>query len=256
VSTALRPAGAAPDRDAGQTLQAQREAWEARPLVRALYHDWYRGIAGQLASVRGPTVELGCGIGSFKEFMPEVVATDVIDSPWSDEVIDAQELPYADGSVANLVMVDVIHHLAQPLRTLEEAGRVLVPGGRVVALEPFCSPLSRPLYRRFHQERLNESVDPWSDRSQTGRDPWDANIALPTLLFWRDRGRLRQRLPELGLVARERLAWLAYPLSGGFFGRPLAPRRLGGLLRRVDAALPLERVAAFRCLVTLEKRAA
>jgi SAM-dependent methyltransferase len=253
VSTALRPAGAVPERGRGQTLRAQRAAWEARPLVRELYHDWYGRIARQLAPI-GPTVELGSGIGSFKEFLPGVVATDVVPSPWSDEVVDARALPYADGSVGNLVLIDVIHHVEQPFRCLEEAQRVLAPGGRLVALEPFCSPLSRPLYRRFHRERLDESVDPLSEAPQSGQDPWDANIALPTLLFWRHLHRLRRRLPQLEVVARDRLAWLVYPLSGGFSGRQLVPLSLGRWLLGVERAVPIERLAAFRCLVVLEKR--
>lgn len=247
MSTAVRP-------PAGDlTLQEQRAAWESRPLVRALYHDWYRRMAGQLSSAPGPTIELGCGIGSFKEFMPEVVATDVLESRWADRVVDARQLPYADESVANLVMVDVIHHVEEPAALLEEAQRVLVPGGRLVALEPYCSPVSRPLYRRFHHEPVDETVDPFAG-AQSGSDPWDANGALPTLLFWRHLPRLQERFPKLHVASRERLAWLVYPLSGGFSGRRLVPPSLGRLLQRVEAALPLARLAGFRCLVALEKR--
>jgi hypothetical protein len=130
---------------------------------------------------------------------------------------------------------------------------VLAPGGRLVALEPFCSPLSKVAYARLHEEHLDASVDPFAG-AQSGGDPWDANIALPTLLFWRDLDRLRQELPGLELVGRERLAWLVYPLSGGFSGRPLLTPRIGAALRRVEAVLPFERLAAFRCLVTLERR--
>ena len=253
MSTAARTPGAASRDGSGQALQVLRDAWEERPLVRALYHDWYRLIAARLARGGGPTVELGCGIGTFKEFMPEVVATDVEPSPWADEVVDAQRLPYADGSVRNLVLVDVIHHLEDPVACLAEAQRVLAPGGRLVALEPFCSPLAKVAYTRFHEEHLDASVDPFAG-AQSGDDPWDANIALPTLLFWRDLDRLRRELPQLAVVSRERLAWLVYPLSGGFSGRPLLTPRIGSALLRVERAFPLERLAAFRCLVTLERR--
>ena len=237
-----------------RVLELQRAAWERRPLVRELYRGWYRRMGAELSAVEGPTIELGCGIGSLKEVVPEVVATDVLPTRWAEQVVDATELPYVDGSVANLVLVDVLHHLPAPLRCLEEARRVLRPGGRMVLLEPFCSPLSRPLWKRLHHEPVTDDVDPFSDASQSGEDPWDANTALPTLIFWRDLERFQRRFPELEVVARRRLAWLVYPLSGGFSGRQLAPYRLRRLLRRLEDALPLEGLAAFRCLVTLERR--
>jgi SAM-dependent methyltransferase len=236
------------------TLVTQREAWERRPLVRDLYTSWYARIVAELSAQDGSTIELGCGIGSFKEFFPGAVATDVCETPWSEEVIDAQSLPWPDAVIANLVMVDVLHHLPDPMRFLREAARVLVPRGRLVMVEPFCSPVSRALYDAFHHEPVDMRADPFSGHMASSEDPWDANSALPTLIFWRGLERFREHHPELLVVTRERLAWLLYPLSGGFSRPRLAPYRLGRVLHGLEEALPLERLAAFRCLVTLEKR--
>ena len=71
-----------------------------------------------------------------------VVTTDVEPTPWADHVVDAERLPYGDGSLANLVLIDVFHHLADPAGFLDEASRTLAPGGRVVILDPYCSPVS------------------------------------------------------------------------------------------------------------------
>ena len=51
---------------------------------------------------------------------------------WLDAVADAQALPFADNSFANIVMVDVLHHIEQPARCLSEAERVLKPGRHVM----------------------------------------------------------------------------------------------------------------------------
>jgi SAM-dependent methyltransferase len=235
------------------TLAGQRAAWDQRPFLRALYREWFEAIVARLSSAPGPTVELGCGIGAFKEFAPTTVGTDVFPSPWTDEVVDATRLPYADGSVANLVMVDVLHHLRNPSACLAEAERVLRRGGRFVCLEPYCSPASTLAYKAFHHEDTDLSVDPFGDL-QSSEDPFDSNQALPTLMFWRQRERLASAHPRLAIVERRRLAVLAYPLSGGFTKRPLVPRVLQPSSMRADRLLaPLARLAAFRCLVTLER---
>ena len=151
-----------------EQLRSQRTAWERRPLLRALYAEWYNRVAAQLAQVEGPTVELGCGIGTFKEFLPQTVATDVVPTPWADAVVDAQQLPHADSSVANLVLIDVLHHLPKPGRFLAEAERVLRPRGRVVLVDPYCSPISTPLYKVFHFEPTDLGADPFRDAAQSG----------------------------------------------------------------------------------------
>ncbi|MGH2953096.1 MAG: class I SAM-dependent methyltransferase [Solirubrobacterales bacterium] len=238
-----------------EPLRRQREAWEARPAVRALYADWYAMIVARMAEPPGDSIELGCGIGTFKELCPQVVATDVAPTPWADRVADAERLPVADASVANLVMTDVLHHLPSPALLFDEAERVLRLGGRLVAVEPYCSLLSGFAYRRFHREGADPGVDPFAEAPQSSADPLDANNALPTLIFWRHLQRFRERWPALVPVERRRFAYLAYPLSGGFEGRRLAPDLVVGALRRIEPALaPLAPLAAFRCLVVLERR--
>jgi SAM-dependent methyltransferase len=239
-----------------ETLQAHRQAWEQRPLLRSLYNGWYARIEAELAAGPERTVEIGAGIGSFKDYRPATVATDVVASDWTDEVADAEELPYEDGSIANLVLVDVLHHVPRPARFFEEAARVLRDGGRIVMLEPYCSPVSTFFYKRFHHEQTDLSVDPLGDPALSSDAPWDSNQALATLVFWRDLERFRALRPELAVRRRERLAFIAYPLSGGFTKRPLLPYALArpvALLERTLAfAAPL---LAFRCLVTVERLA-
>jgi SAM-dependent methyltransferase len=244
--------------DAGETLEIlreQRRAWERRPLVRRLYNGWFAEIESRLAAVPGPTIELGAGCGALKDYMPTVVATDVVETPWVDRVVDAQRLPFDDQSVANLVMVDVLHHVARPAPALQEAQRVLAPGGRVIMLEPYCSPVSLLVYRFLHHETADTHADPERPFPQSGPNPMDANIALPTLLFWRRDEVLRAWTPGLRLVERQRLAWLVYPLSGGFSKPPVLPdavARPALAIERVLAPL-LAPLAAFRCLIVLER---
>jgi SAM-dependent methyltransferase len=242
--------------DLASALEEQERAWNERPLLRELYGEWYGWVAERLAQVPGRTLELGAGIGQLRSVLGErVVLTDVEKTRWVDEQVDALHLPDRDGSVANIVMVDVFHHLAAPARFLDEAVRALAPGGRVAMVEPYCSPLSTVLYRRFHHERTDLRADPFAADAASAAAPMESNQALPTLVFYRGRYELARRWPSLALVDERRFAFLLYPLSGGFSRRPLVPQRLAGPLRAVERGLqPLAPLLAFRCLVVLERR--
>lgn len=239
--------------DTQAILDHQYSAWKARPLLRRLYQGWFDEMVASLSDVSGPTVEIGCGIGTFKEWHPAAVATDVVLTRWTDQVLDAEKLPFRNGSVANVVMVDVLHHISRPTVFLAEASRVLRPGGRLIALEPYCSPVSRALYSAFHHENTDMNVDPLAHEGLMTSNPFDSNQAIPTLLFWRELGRFRSRFPGLIVVRRERLGVFAYPLSGGFSRRPLVPSALSGAAVAAERFLrPLARMLAFRCLIVLE----
>jgi len=235
-------------------LRAQETAWAERPLVRRLYREWHEMIRQRLSAASGQTVELGSGFGSLRETIPSVVLTDVEATPWSDEAVDAENMPYGDESVANLVLVDVFHHLARPRRFFEEAARVLAPGGRIVILDPYCSPVSTVAYRLFHRERTDLSAPALEDDINVGASPLDSNQARATLVFFRYLDQFERSWPELAVIERRTLALLAYPLSGGFGGRRLAPSSAYGPLSAVERLLrPLAPLLAFRCLVVLEQ---
>jgi SAM-dependent methyltransferase len=236
-----------------ETLRDHERAWNERPLLRRIYRDWFALLASRLARVPGATLELGSGIGQLREFVPGLVTSDVEETPWADQVVDAARLPYGDAELANTLMLDVYHHLPQPAGFLDEARRTLAPGGRVVMLEPHVSPLSGLAYR-FHHERLELDGDGFAGSDSP--DPMDANLAQTTLAFFKQRDEYARRWPELPIVETQLLSFLVYPLSGGFTRRPLLPAALYRPLNAVERALTpaLGRVAAFRSLVVLERR--
>ena len=90
----------------------------------------------------GRLIEIGGGSGNFGEFYPPAICTDLLPTRHVQLALDAQRLPFANDSIDNLIMQDVLHHLPYPLRFLAEAQRVLRPGGRLVMTERYG--LSRP----------------------------------------------------------------------------------------------------------------
>jgi SAM-dependent methyltransferase len=233
-------------------FEEHRRAWEENAALRALYERWYGLVRAQLPA-EGPWVELGSGPGFARAFIPEMELTDVVQAPWHDRQIDAGALPFAEGGVGALVLFDVLHHLPAPARFLAEAQRVLRTGGRLVLCEPYVSPLSYPIYRFLHEERLEMKVDPLAEGA--AGDPFDANQAIPTLLFERHPDELARRFPSLRLRSLRRLAGPAYPASGGFSRRPLLPAPLWRGLLALEDRLPdaAFRLIGFRLLAVLER---
>ena len=172
------------------------DVWKRKPVLRVIYGDFYDRLAA--ACLPGLTIEIGGGIGNLKERLGEVVATDIQFAPWLDCVADAQRLPFAASCAANIVMVDVLHHVEFPVAFFHEVERVLRPGGRLLMVEPAITWGSTLFYRLLHQEPVRTSADVLIDgRPTAGRDPYDSNQAIPTLLATRDRERFHRLFPGL-----------------------------------------------------------
>ncbi len=235
------------------TPEEFRELWDAKPVLRAVYRDYYDRIARWRRP--GVTLEIGAGSGNLRDEMQGVISSDIVGSRWLDVVADAQRLPVADGTIATLVGVDVLHHIEYPRHFLAEARRALQPGGRVVLVEPAITPVSWAVFKVGHPEPVDLRVDPLVDgQPDPGKHPFDSNQALPTLLA----GRYRHRLEgELGLVVAhtERLSLFAYPLSGGFRPWSLLPARSVDAVLRAERRLEpvLGRFMGFRLLLVIER---
>lgn len=235
-------------------LVAHRGAWQRKPALRAIYADYYRHIRKHVRA--GPTLEIGGGSGHLRQHLEPVVLTDVLPAPWLDAVADAQALPFADRSFDNIVMLDVLHHVQSPPRFFAEAARVLRPGGRLLLIEPAITPLAGWFYDRVHPEPVDFSQDPLSDAEpDPARDPFEANQAIPTRLFCRERARFEKAFPALSILAIRYLSLFAYPLTGGFRSWSLIPAALVRPVLVLESFLMplLGSLMAFRLFVVIER---
>lgn len=237
-----------------EILRQHQAVWQKKPILRLLYTEWYQEIAGWLQP--GQTLEVGGGTGNLKEFAPSVVCTDIVKLPWLNVVADAQQLPFASGSLSNIVLFDTLHHLENVRYFFDEALRVLQPGGRVVIMDPYISAFSWPIYHFLHPEPVDFDQDPlFLIPVQPGRKPFDANQAISTILFERSSRRFHEFYPSFKKIQHHRMAFFAYPLSGGFEGPSLLPLCLVRPLLSLERMLRfLNPLLAFRILVVLEKR--
>ena len=239
-----------------ERLELHRRVWNEKRIIREAYVDWYKKVLKDRSAVGGATIEVGGGGGNLKHEMPDVVSTDIEFCPWLDVCCDAHALPFKGESVSNLVLVDVLHHLADPVGFLRDASSVLRRGGRILMVEPFPSPFSSVVYKLLHPEPFDMNADYFGKDPGSKKEPWDANQAIPYLLFFKHRKTLHAALDnDYRIIRRERISWALYPASGGFEHRALVPDFFIPLLRLFEYALsPLRMLIAFRCYIVLEKR--
>jgi hypothetical protein len=88
------------------------------------------------------------------------------------------------------------------------------------------------------------------------RKPFDANQAVATILFGRTFNEFAARYPALRRIFQRRLAFFAYPLSGGGEHRSSLPDVLVRPVLRLERLLaPVATLLAFRVAVVIERTA-
>lgn len=214
------------DFDSSHAALLQRRIYHTKPAVRHLYREYYRPCveSGRRAPPGAVMVEIGSGTTPLREYLPGVIATDLLPLPWLDLVCSAYRLPFADHALDRLFLVFVIHHLGRMELLLDEAYRFLKPGGEMVIVDPAMTWFSRFYYRYFHIDRLDLTADAWAFQGE-GRLS-DSNVALAWIVFFRDRARFAQRYPDLSIEGVEYNTCLSFLLSGGLRLRPLLPTPL------------------------------
>ena len=143
----LRPRGVNEPPAAASSFDYEAKRWGAAPLRP---RPWFmnglklRYLLDDLAPVTGRVLDVGCGAGqvakAVKRERPdlEVLACDASKSAIaaasaSSEDVDfrlatAERLPFADGELDFVWIIDVLEHVDEPEQVLREVARVLKPG--------------------------------------------------------------------------------------------------------------------------------
>ncbi|HEV7493851.1 class I SAM-dependent methyltransferase [Baekduia sp.] len=85
----------------------------------------------------GAVLDIGCGSAKF----PGAIGLDISGDTDADVVHDLDVFPYPieDASFDQILMQDVIEHVAQPIRVFEELHRIARPGARIQLRTPHFS---------------------------------------------------------------------------------------------------------------------
>ena len=205
--------------------EIQRVLLTTKPSLRRVYEQVYAKMLGAAdAYVPGASVniELGSGGGFLPEVAPSVLASDIRPIAGLDLVFDAQQAPFRDASVDVVFAMHVIHHIPRIRLFFAELERVLRPGGALVAVEPFWSPMAKVMYKHMHPEPFDEHAEHWEFES-TG--PMMSNQAMSYLLLDRDRAMFEREFPGLEVIELGAFGGPSYLLTGGIWKQKLLPDR-------------------------------
>ena len=223
------------DLDDPKTTALRRRIIESKPFLRRIYLDWYHLLAGDVPTGAGRVLELGSGAGFFRDVVPETICSEVFACPGMDLVLDGQRMPLADESLRAIVMTDVFHHLPRAREFFGEATRVVRAGGVIAMIEPWVTPWSRFVYRRFHHEPFEPAAASWTLSSAGPLS--GANGALPWILFERDRARFEREFPQWRVERVTPMMPVVYLFSGGVSLRSFLPGWIFRPIRGVEQAL-------------------
>jgi SAM-dependent methyltransferase len=206
---------------------------------RQLYRDQFKGFPdlGALS-----VLEVGSGTSPLKQFLSNVITSDVLDLDYLDLVFDCHEIEKLDAirnnSLDVITLTNVLHHLKDSIAFLNRAASKLKSGGKVIATEPFFSVLSTPIFKYLHHEPVDFRIaEP--ELVYVEGPLASANIALPWLTFFR-RPDWLQRLNEnfqVATLSTRPFSALSYMATGGISRRLPIPHFVYRWLFLVDLAI-------------------
>ena len=233
---------------------AQKRLIHNHSLLKWNYDDWYSRLLADIRSAPpdGLIVELGSGGSYLKDLEPSTLTSDV-EAGIAERVIDARKLPFEANTVRALVLTHVFHHIPQVDAFLNEAERVLMPGGVISMIEVAHTPFARFFFKNFHHEPYDDQRTEWSFSQADSM--MDSNQALAWIVFVRDRPAFEKAYPSLAIDKLEWVPWLTYLMSGGVTARYFIPRFADPLLIGLEKMLkPLGGVFSLSWHVCIRKK--
>lgn len=200
-----------------------------------IYEEWYAFIVRHLPGTAGAALELGSGGGFLGTKVPDIITSDCTYLPWINLVTSGSTLPFKNKTLRGLVCIDVLHHLSDPCRLFAEAERCLRPGGTILLIEPWVTAWSSLIYASFHHEPFDPKTLEWE--TPVSGPLAGANIALPWIMFERDRIKFEGRFPFLKIDFINLSMPFRYLLSGGIGHLLSAPAMTFTLWKKIEGIL-------------------
>lgn len=245
--------------DDNTRMKLHREAISRKVILRNVFKEFCDKVIclddKYSKSKIGKSLELGAGVYPIKNSYPHVLATDIVENPIFDSVVDAQNMVnIEDKTLHALYGQNCFHHFADPEKFFQEARRVLNVGGVVIFIEPYYGPFATLIFKNlFSCEDFNKNGG-WKISKKDGVDY--PNQALSYIVFVRDKKIFEEKFNDLEIVHQEVLPnYIRYLLSGGLNFHSLVPNFMNYPLKLVEfIMMPLARIFGLFHIIVLRKK--
>ncbi len=243
--------------DSHERLALHEKMLEKRKMISGVFKEFYDTCSfynKHFFSGKGIELEIGSGVGQIKKYYPNVITSEVIDSPLVDRVIDAKKMNLEDNSVRVIYGMNCFHHISEPRKFFKECERVLQLGGGVVLIDPYYGFLSNLFYKRaFKTEFFDKTQASWETET---RVMLDANQALSYVVFIRDREIFLKEFPHLEIIETKVLNnYVRYVCSGGLNFKQLLPNFFIPVLKALEALMiPVNKFFGLHHVMVLRKK--
>jgi SAM-dependent methyltransferase len=186
------------DLESAEATRVHARLIREKPFLRRLYGQYYAAYDAAIrrATPGGLIIEVGSGGGFYPTIRRNVISLDMRPGADVDVVASALAMPFPAASASAVLLLNVLHHLPDPMAFFRECTRILKPGGRVCLIEPYVSVLSRRLVKPLHHEPWDETA---GCASRSGRDRREHGNAVDHLIaVWRA---LRRGIADLRSIA-------------------------------------------------------
>ncbi|HLZ51279.1 MAG TPA: methyltransferase domain-containing protein [Candidatus Acidoferrum sp.] len=225
--------------DDPKTTELRKQIIQSKPFLKAIYEEWYERLAAEVPRGTGGVLELGSGAGFLSRYIPGLITSEVFPCSNVSVILNAQNMPMENSSLRAIAMTDVLHHMPDVRRFFAEASRCLRSGGKILMIEPWVTPWSTFVYRRFHSEPFLPEAPEWE--FATSGPVSGANVALPWMVFARDRARFEKEFPALEIEEIRPFLPFRYLLSGGVSMKSLMPGFAHGMWALLERSLDFQR---------------
>jgi SAM-dependent methyltransferase len=119
-----------------------RKPWKG--ISRALRHKIVRGHLDSFLrahSTQERVLDLGCGSTRYSVYFPNRIGLDFQRRKGVDIVADAHNLPFERSSFSAVLTTEMLEHVKDPQRVVDEIQRILRPGGKVILTTRFVFPI-------------------------------------------------------------------------------------------------------------------
>lgn len=220
-------------------IQAKDIIWTDTYLSKTPFHAGYwvhrrlnEAIAAHANLAHGKMLDVGCGAKPYKrifsQYVDEYIGLEY--SPESgyrgnkaDFCGDAAALPLADESVDTILCTEVMEHVPDPEKTIEEFARVLRPGGTVITTAPFVYPIHDAYdFFRYSPDGLAAMMRRYELTVEKVKPLSGTAVTLATMfnLYWYEIGFVWTKwLYPVGLILRPFLLLICFTINliGGLF---------------------------------------